>query len=988
MAEQPATAPEEADPDRLLHDWSLTVTDLQEIGRARRPDNRLWTALHLCSLRQTGRFLDDAEQVPQEAIIHIARQLGIPAPVRLAGLTRQATDSAIRARVRDHLGFAPFSADAQDRLEAELSEVAADGLLAADRVERAEASLHAAKVVLPARTTLERLVAFITRQTLDRLFAHIAARLSPSLRAALDRLVGQMADEAVPASRAALGRYRTPSATSMGRFTREAHRRLGEIEGMLGDLPDFADVPQRRRRQLAQLCRRYDSRALRRFPADKRHSLLVCYLLDRRQGLLDDMVQAHDNHMTGLMRRARHAAEAEARRLRRAAEDGLAILLDTGRAVLAGDHEESVAGLRDRLGADRLHGAVTACEAVCVRDSRGVVDAVLARYPDLRKSLPAFLSLPFASDTGQDALLRAIDLVRRPDRGEIRTLPDAAPTDFVPAGWRTVLRDARGRLRRSVWETALALAIRDALRSGDLHLPDSRRHAGFWSLVLDERLWATARAGAYADLGLPERPVEHLAGLVNDFEQAAFTFAGGLAAFTFAGGLAGNDFASFEQGQLRVHRPDALALSPTVRRLRREVESRMPRVRIEDILLDIDRRCGFTRAFRPLAGYEPHPLDTYRALLATVIAHGTNLGLTAMGDSVEGLTAGDLQQTSRWLVRETTLKAASALIVEHYHRLDFAAIWGDGRLSSSDGQRFRAPPGTLIGAYQPRYFGYYDRAVTVYTHVSDRIGVFATQIISCAPREATCVLDGRLDNDTSLDPRLHTTDTHGYTDTLWGLCHLLGIDFMPRLKDLADQRLWRPEGGTIPSTLAGLFAGSGDTVAINEQWGSLVRIAASLKARTAPAHVVLQRLTAGGPSDRIARALAALGRLVKTRNILRYLHDGRLRGAIQAQLNRGGARHALARWLFFAHQGEFRTSDYEAIMSKASCLGLLSNAVVLWNSLQMERIVTEVRAGGMVAANEGLAHVWPLQRRHIVPNGVYFVNRTMPTFVLPDPVEA
>jgi TnpA family transposase len=35
--------------------------------------------------------------------------------------------------------------------------------------------------------------------------------------------------------------------------------------------------------------------------------------------------------------------------------------------------------------------------------------------------------------------------------------------------------------------------------------------------------------------------------------------------------------------------------------------------------------------------------------------------------------------------------------------------------------------------------------------------------------------------------------------------------------------------------------------------------------------VVLQRLTSSGPSDRVAKALTALGRLVKTRNILRYL---------------------------------------------------------------------------------------------------------------------
>jgi TnpA family transposase len=881
--------------------------------------------------------------------------------------------------VRDHLGFSPFSIDAQNRLEAELSEAAADGVALADLIQRAEDLLRTAKVILPVRTALDRLVTSINRQALNRLYTDIAARLPLSLRDALDRLVGQLTNDAEAPGRSTLGRYRTPSATSMRRFTREARQRVEEIAAMLVDPPDLADVPQRNRRQLAQLCRRYDAHALRDFPPDKRHSLLVCFLLDRRQGLLDDLVQAHDNHMTGLMRRARHAAEAEARRLRRAAEDGLLTLVDTGKAVLAGDHEESVAGLRHRLGANRLHSAVAACEAVSRQDSRGMLDAVLARYPDLRKSLPAFLSLPFTSDTGHDDLLRAIDLVRQLDRGAIQILPDDAPIDFVPTGWRKVLRDDRGRLRRSVWETALALAIRDALRSGDLHLPDSRRHAGFWSLVLDERLWATARTSAYMDLGLPERPGEHLAELAHAIETTASTFAAGLPTNTFAG---------IEQGQLCLHRPDGLPLSPEGRRLRREIESRMPRVRIEDILLAIDRRCGFSRAFRPLAGYEPRSRDTYRALLATLIAHGTNLGLTAMGDSVEDLTAADLQQTSRWLVRNATVKAANAQIIEDLHRLEFAALWGDGRLSSSDGQRFRVPPGTLIGTYHPRYFGHYDKAVTVYTHVSDRIGVFATQVISCAPREATYVLDGLLDNDTSLDPRLHTTDTHGFTEPLWGLCHLLGIDFMPRLKDLADQRLWRLDSAVVPETIADLFAGTLDTTLLVEQWDQLVRIAASLRARTAPAHVVLQRLTAGGPSDRIAKALTALGRLVKTRNVLRYLHDTPFRRLIQAQLNRGESRHALARWLFFANQGEFRTSDYEAIMNKASCLSLLSNAVVLWNTLHMERIVRDLRADGMAIANQDLVHVWPLQRRHVVPSGVYFVNRIMPAFTLPEPVEA
>ena len=47
-----------------------------------------------------------------------------------------------------------------------------------------------------------------------------------------------------------------------------------------------------------------------------------------------------------------------------------------------------------------------------------------------------------------------------------------------------------------------------------------------------------------------------------------------------------------------------------------------------------------------------------------------------------------------------------------------------------------------------------------------------------------------------------------------------------------------------------------------------------------------------------------------------------------------------------------------------------------------------LRAGGMAIRDEDLVHVWPLQRRHITPNGVYFANRTLPAFVLPEPLEA
>ena len=121
-----------------------------------------------------------------------------------------------------------------------------------------------------------------------------------------------------------------------------------------------------------------------------------------------------------------------------------------------------------------------------------------------------------------------------------------------------------------------------------------------------------------------------------------------------------------------------------------------------------------------------------------------------------------------------------------------------------------------------------------------------------------------------------------------------------------------------------------------------------------------------------------MGRIVKTIYILRYIHEEYLRRRVQLQLNRGESRHALARWLFFANRGEFRSGDYEEIMNKASCLSLLSNAVLVWNTMAITKIITQLRADGETVADEDLARISPLMYQHVIPNGTYHFARSKP----------
>jgi len=181
--------------------------------------------------------------------------------------------------------------------------------------------------------------------------------------------------------------------------------------------------------------------------------------------------------------------------------------------------------------------------------------------------------------------------------------------------------------------------------------------------------------------------------------------------------LARNRFAKVANGRIKLKLPDAMPVPRELRRLRDTIRASMPRLRIEDMLQDVEECCGFTRAFQPLGGYAPRGgHDPHRALLATLIAHGTNLGLAAMSQSTECLTAEALQDTSRWFLRGATLEAPNAILVDYHHRLPISRAWGGVGRFSSDGQRFAIECDSLLGAFYPRHFGCHQQALTVCAH--------------------------------------------------------------------------------------------------------------------------------------------------------------------------------------------------------------------------------------------------------------------------------
>jgi TnpA family transposase len=108
----------------------------------------------------------------------------------------------------------------------------------------------------------------------------------------------------------------------------------------------------------------------------------------------------------------------------------------------------------------------------------------------------------------------------------------------------------------------------------------------------------------------------------------------------------------------------------------------------------------------------------------------------------------------------------------------------------------------------------------------------------------------------------HYTDTAGATDHVFGLCHLLGFRFAPRIKDLKDRKLYTIDKPSTYPLLEPLIGDVIETAAITSQWAELLRLKASIQAGVVVPSVILRKLAAAGVGNSLSRAVRALGRIV------------------------------------------------------------------------------------------------------------------------------
>lgn len=255
---------------------------MKEVRRCRGDDHRRRFAVQLCTLRRYGRFLASYTHVPLTILTHLNRQLALAPVLFLTDPQREATELDQQERLRQYLGYQQFDARRQQQLVRWLEGRVLESLLPRDLLQQVEDQLRTWRVVLPAVSTLERIVASVTAQAQYEVFARIAQDFPPALCQQLDALLQVPAEEA----RSTLLRLKEyPPAASAG-VVLTYLTRYQLVHALVAGQIDLRQHNPELIHHLALMAQRYDVQALRRFAATKRHALLACFLVEAEKTLL------------------------------------------------------------------------------------------------------------------------------------------------------------------------------------------------------------------------------------------------------------------------------------------------------------------------------------------------------------------------------------------------------------------------------------------------------------------------------------------------------------------------------------------------------------------------------------------------------------------------------------------------------------------------------------------------------------------------------
>ncbi len=590
---------------------------------------------------------------------------------------------------------------------------------------------------------------------------------------------------------------------------------------------------------------------------------------------------------------------------------------------------------RDAVQSTQAQDQLQQSEALLVKqlDPAKFFDSLENRSMRLQhRASPILKHLVFDTKTSDADLLAAIAYFKETDGA----VGKAAPLEFLPAKEKALFAEDKD-FRISLYKILLFREVATALRAGKLNLKHSYRYRAIQDYLIPTDQWSCERGHLLKMAGLEEfadgeavlealhKSLDAIYRKVNKHIKSGE-----------------NTYLTFDKKGVAKVRTPATDSSEDGYVGKKLTENGI--VPVLQILREISQSCDFLSCFKHLSPKHHKLKPSADTILAGILGKGCNIGIHKLSQISQGINQSTLKNTVNWCFTLKNIQAANTQILQAMDKLSLSNAFqhAAGQLhTSSDGRKVGVAVDSIHANYSFKYFGK-DKGVSMYLFIDERHALFHSIVISSSEREAAYVIDGLMQNDV-IKSDIHSTDTHGFTESIFAATHLIGTAFAPRIKKVGKQTL-------SSFSSKGKHERRGDTLlpghTINKklilsQWDNILRFMATIKLRHSSASQLFKRLSSYAKDHPLYRALKEFGRIIKTQFILTYFDDLELRQRIEKQLNKVELANRFSKAVFFANNQEFQNGSREEQEISTACKVLIQNAIVLWNTLFLSQQLSD-----------------------------------------------